>query len=415
MSNTLPALSERDERAYRANLGLYVAYSTLQSFQLWLPIWIVYLQQQRHLSLTQITLLDMPFFLTQVISEVPTGAIADRFGRKTSLLLGAAFATVGIGVFGIAGNYSVIVISYVFWGVGMTLQSGADQAFLYDTLKILGRETEYSRIFGRATAVTIVASIVAGLLGAPLAAATTLATPVLVSAFIFAASAVVALTFKEPPPQEQRLSYVATIRTGLTEVGRRPVIRTVIIFGVASSLCFLLPQYFQQPYLKQHGVSTAALGLFLMPARAVSAMVSVGTHRIEARIGARSAIAIMPVLCLAVCAVLAGWGSLWAFALVPVAAGSQHGALAPDFELHQRPHRQRPARHHPLDQRPGHGPGPGHVLAGLRLPGRPLLAALRLRRRRRGGHRAHAHALHPVAPRRGGRAARSTAGLRGFG
>ena len=322
MSNTLPALSERDERAYRANLGLYVAYSTLQSFQLWLPIWIVYLQQQRHLSLTQITLLDMPFFLTQVISEVPTGAIADRFGRKTSLLLGAAFATVGIGVFGIAGNYSVIVISYVFWGVGMTLQSGADQAFLYDTLKILGRETEYSRILGRATAVTIVASIVAGLLGAPLAAATTLATPVLVSAFIFAASAVVALTFKEPPPQEQRLSYVATIRTGLTEVGRRPVIRTVIIFGVASSLCFLLPQYFQQPYLKQHGVSTAALGLFLMPARAVSAMVSVGTHRIEARIGARSAIAIMPVLCLAVCAVLAGWGSLWAFALVPVAAGA---------------------------------------------------------------------------------------------
>jgi MFS family permease len=73
-------------------------------------------------------LLDTPFFLLIVLAEVPTGAIADRFGRRVSLMLGSALFAVAVFIFGIADNYAVILLSYTAWGLGLTFQSGADTA-----------------------------------------------------------------------------------------------------------------------------------------------------------------------------------------------------------------------------------------------------------------------------------------------
>ena len=83
-----------------------------------------------------------------------------------------------------------------------------------------------------------------------------------------------------------------------------------------------VPQYFQQPFLKSHDVSTASLGLFLLPARLTAATVSMGAHRVEARFGGRTAIALAPVVGILVCFGLAAWDSIYAFALVSVAAAA---------------------------------------------------------------------------------------------
>ena len=72
----------REDMAYEANIRKSYLYRFLMEFQLWWPIWVIYLQRERGLSLTQITLLDLPFFFLMVLAEVPTGAIADRFGRR---------------------------------------------------------------------------------------------------------------------------------------------------------------------------------------------------------------------------------------------------------------------------------------------------------------------------------------------
>src|SRR5258706_230548 len=81
--------------------------------QLWLPIWVIYLHEELGFSLTQITLLDVPFFLFVVFAEVPTGAVADRFGRRVSLMLSGAMVAVAVSVFGLATNYIVILISSI--------------------------------------------------------------------------------------------------------------------------------------------------------------------------------------------------------------------------------------------------------------------------------------------------------------
>jgi predicted MFS family arabinose efflux permease len=202
----------------------------------------------------------------------------------------------------------------------MGLQSGADQAFLYDSLKLLDREGEYSRIYGRVNAASVAAMITAGLVGAPLAAETTLATPVLLSSGIMALTFLVALGFHEPPVHAERLPYLQTITAGISEVRTRRVLRLVMLFAIIGSMSSMVTQYFMQPYLKGHGASTASLGLIMTPVRLVSVAASFAAFRVERRLGGWTALALTPVLSLSACAVLATWDSIYAFAVVPVAA-----------------------------------------------------------------------------------------------
>ena len=209
-----PELDAATRRALEANVRRFYLYKFLYHFYLWLPIWVLYLQQERGLSLTQVTALEAPFWLVNLVSEVPTGAVADRWGRKFSLLLGCAVYTVAILVFGLATSFWLLLLSYVAWGVAITLGSGADSAFLYDSLVALGRAGEFRKVLGRAQAWMTVAVLVSALLGAPLAAATRLSVPILAGAGVTVLAGLVVLTFREPPYHESapRLPYFAVLR-----------------------------------------------------------------------------------------------------------------------------------------------------------------------------------------------------------
>ena len=158
----------RDELAFEGNIRKSYLYRFLMNFQLWWPIWVIYLLRERHLSFTQITLLDTPFFILIVLAEIPTGAVADRFGRRTSLMFASTLFAVAVFVFGMAQNYAVILVSYTAWGLAQTFQSGADAAILYDSLKQIGREDDFQEINGRLWAITSFAVLIAMLIGAPL-------------------------------------------------------------------------------------------------------------------------------------------------------------------------------------------------------------------------------------------------------
>ena len=85
--------------------------------------------------------------LSVLLAEAPTGAFADVYGRRLSVILG--FAPVGIGLFpeGSTPLFASIPLSQVVWGTGCTFTSGAMQAWLADEL---GDEAETARTFVRA-------------------------------------------------------------------------------------------------------------------------------------------------------------------------------------------------------------------------------------------------------------------------
>jgi MFS family permease len=323
----------RSDMAFEGNVWKSYLYRFLMNFQLWWPIWVVYLQKDRGLSLTQITLLDVPFFLLVVLMEVPTGAVADRWGRRVSLMLGATMFSIAVFVFGIAESYPVLLLSYTVWGLGLTFQSGADTAILYDSLKAIDREDDFQKINSRMWALTSSAVLVAILIGAPIAAATSFTVPIVLSALVSLCAVPVAYSMHEPRYErdDEYERYFQTVRNGIADAWKAPALRYIIIFSGILGAAVFAPLIFVQPFLDEHGVETGSLGLWQAPVRAAGVVAALLVSQWVARVGQRGAFFAMPVAVGISMFALAGIDQLWVFPvflIVGMVAGSMTPILA---------------------------------------------------------------------------------------
>jgi MFS family permease len=306
----------REDMAYESNIWKSYLYRFLMEFQLWWPIWVIYLQRERGLSLTQIALLDTPFFLLMVLAEVPTGAIADRFGRRWSLMLGSSLFAVAVFVFAIADSYPVILLSYGAWGLGLTFQNGADVALLFDSLKAVGREGEFQKINSRLTALRSLSVLLAILIGAPIAEATSYSFPIMLSAMIALLAVPVALSMHEAKREVHDASerYLQTLVSGIRDAWRHAALRYVILFSGIIWMATFTPLIFQQPFLHRHGVGTGDLGLWQAPIRGAGIVAALLAYQFVARMGQRGAFFALPVLLIVANLALAGVDHGWAAA-----------------------------------------------------------------------------------------------------
>ncbi len=309
------------KRQLERNITAFYAYRLLIGLQFLLPIWVLYLTDKRGFSLEEVTMLDVPFWLALVFLEVPTGVVADRFGRKTSLLCGTLTNTIGIVVFGYASNFLVIVAAYLVWAAAFTFYSGADAAFLFETLKALGREHEYGRIFGRSLAYAAATGIVATLAGPLMASATDIVVPIYATAVATAATFVlVLLVMKEPPrfeSEEDRLGYVDSVRTAFHTVWRSPELRTFVPLVACSMAALSSIFIFSQPFLARHDIETGNVGWFLVFSQVAGVVASLLAHRISGRLGWRRSFTLLPLSTIVVLVCLAAFDALWAFPLIP--------------------------------------------------------------------------------------------------
>ncbi len=125
------------------------------------------------LSLTEAFVANAAFTAGMVIFEVPTGVIADTFGRQTSFILGAATLLVTtaayLGLWYVeAGIWWWILVSALI-GLGFTFFSGATEAWLVDALAATGYDGATEAVFGKGQAVsgaaTLIGTIGGGFLG----------------------------------------------------------------------------------------------------------------------------------------------------------------------------------------------------------------------------------------------------------
>ena len=300
---------------YEANIWKSYVFQFLYSFQLWWPIWVLYLTDYRGFSLTQVGTLEALFWLVIILSQVPTGAIADRFGRKTSLMLAGAFTTAAILVFGIAANYWIVLVSYVAWGVGLTFSSGADSALVFDSLKAVGRERDYQRVAGIGWGALSLGTLAGLLAGAPVAAATNLAVPVVLSSVTCGLAIVVAASFAEPPIHEEgeRPGYRELIVASGRTIWRTPSVRSMLLLAALLMSSINATIIFSQPFLDQHDVSLQLLGVAQTPMRIAGIIGALAAYRLTASLGLRWTLIGSALVTTASYALLGGWDSVFAF------------------------------------------------------------------------------------------------------
>lgn len=225
-------------------------------------IWIIYLIEQRGLTLGQVIIFDAVFSAIVLAGEVPTGMIADRYGRRISLLLSSVLLTGGYIIFGLATSIPALLASYAIFAIAAALMSGADSALLFDTMQRLGRNDAFARVIGRLGAVQLMTIAALTVAGGLLAGATSLATPIVLSGVLTAPAIVLAWLLVEPPHEGQRSSFLGTGSRALLRVTARRSMWGMILLFTVVGVSMTIMGLTLQPVVVSYGVPLWTLGLF---------------------------------------------------------------------------------------------------------------------------------------------------------
>ena len=102
----------------------------------------------RELTLLQATSLWSVIVITIFLAEVPTGVLADKIGRKKSVILALFVQFMGEVLYFFASSYFAFVAIAILAGVGFAFASGCIEALVYDSLPAENREDEMKKAMG---------------------------------------------------------------------------------------------------------------------------------------------------------------------------------------------------------------------------------------------------------------------------
>lgn len=264
-----------------------MAIRAIRSFMVVMPIIAIYFQEAG-LSIRQIFLLQVIFSVAIIVFELPTGYFADVFGRKNSLFLGVLGGSFGFLMYYLAPGFFGFAIAELLLAISASFISGADSAFLYDTLQTSNAGDQYTRHEGHITSVDRLSEAAAALVGGALATVIALRSIFLVEFLVMLIAIPIAVSLREPqlpPSVGQKKNIFQIVKFAVHE--NKKLLYLNLLSGVigASGLTMV---WFAQPYWREINVPLAYFGVLWA---GLNILVSVGAffaHRLEARVSFRA-------------------------------------------------------------------------------------------------------------------------------
>ena len=166
-----------------------------------------------------------------ILLEIPSGTLADRFSRKWLIVSSSGFKSAAFFTWYLWPDFYGYGLGFILWGVGSTLRSGAWEALLYDLLATIDRQGEFTRHYGRISALSTIGVMLGEACGGFLIVHG-YSVVLLVSAAIPLIAAIpFALLVRDVPRKESasEASYTQLFQSGLKEVVVSPNIRYLVL------------------------------------------------------------------------------------------------------------------------------------------------------------------------------------------
>ena len=248
-------------------------------FMVSMPI-IVLFFQNHGLTLTEIMLLQSIYSISLALFEIPSGYIADIFGRKKSIVLSTILSFIGYIVFSFYSGFYAFAIAQFLVGIGGSLISGSDSALIYDTLLETGNKNNYTRIEGKNYAIGNFSEAIAGVLGGLLAVGS-IYLPVYVQTGVLFFSIPIAITLVEPKIHiENKLekslkSIFKVVKFAMLENKK---IKWLIIYSSIIGVATLSTAWFAQPFFKEVEIPLAYFGILWAGLNMTAGFTSINAH-----------------------------------------------------------------------------------------------------------------------------------------
>jgi len=253
----------------------YYVFSFLAGLSFYTAALIPFYTNWGHISLTQVQFLQAWLMFWAFVLEVPTGVIADKFGRKYSVALGCLMTFFSFLIYGSFPYFSAFLVAEFLAAAGMALMSGASEALLYDSLKEENNESSFKNVFGRSFSVGQISAIISAPLGGFIAVKYGLNAPMLFTAFPALIASIILITAKEPSQKyskSEKKNYLDIARKGVSSFIHHKVLRSLAFNGILvyTGVYFLVWLY--QPLLQSLGVAIIFFG-FIRALFSLSGMV----------------------------------------------------------------------------------------------------------------------------------------------
>lgn len=253
---------------HRRVVWLYYAFQSFFALLFWVPIFYEY-QKQIGLSDTEIFRIQSIYYIVFCLLEIPTGYLADRWGRLESMRAGAWTLVISNALPFVSPNYYGMLIHFLLLALARSFISGASSAYIYGYLANLGDTETFKVIEGRARAYGLVAKVISwGAVGYMMTLHLSL--PYWASTI----TAVFSVIFAHMLPHSDTSRTTPKTNEGVgpafRELRSQPMLTLIIVQGVS---LFVLGRVVQvnlfQPILSEklvpvptHGVIMAAMALF---------------------------------------------------------------------------------------------------------------------------------------------------------
>jgi len=276
----------------KRNISVSYIYNFLLQLNITSAIWVLYLAF-RGMSLVEIGLLESVYHITGVLFELPTGVIADVYGKKFSVVTGRIVSVVSCILMITSDSFLGFAIAFCLSSASMNLNSGAAEALIYDSLKELGEEDKYKKIWGNLAFIMSIAQGLAVLLGGILADIRFLYAYIL-GTILQIGALTAAFSFSEPPihkdrdkdkkenqEKQQGNLIVNQLVTSIKVLKARRMVLYLILFSSLVASLQTTVFFYSQQYFSDMSYSKTAIAIICASSSLIEAISSKYAYRIE--------------------------------------------------------------------------------------------------------------------------------------
>ncbi|WP_319227890.1 MFS transporter [Draconibacterium orientale] len=265
-------------------------------FNMVMPIMLLF-YKSNGLGSYELFVLKAIYSVAVVVMEIPSGWMADVWGRKKTLILGSILGSLGFLIYSFSYEFWAFAAAEIVLGIGLSFISGADSALLYDSLKADNKTDKYTREEGRITSAGNFAEAIAGVVSG-LLVYFSLRTPFYFQFGVAALAIPAAFTLIEP--KVHAVEHVHSIGKLVANIKNSLVsntnLRVAILLSALTGTATLTFAWLVQPFFVAIGLPEELFGIFWTALNLSVGISSVFAYKVELFLGKRRSVLAVIIL-----------------------------------------------------------------------------------------------------------------------
>lgn len=245
----------------KRNIRWSYVFCFIRNFNLTDAVWLLYLAY-RGTSLWQIGILEGIFHISGLLFEVPSGAAADLLGRRNVMALGRLCAAASSLFMIFSNGFAGFAIGMVLAALSYNLNSGTEEALLYDSSKMAGEGKNYIKINSRWSVLIEISLAAATFIGAVLAEKSYI--HCYVTALIIEVISFFPLLFIREPEMKSRkqgINIREHFKTSFGIIKKNPAVLKILFFYPVVGSFYTTVYFYNQTYLTELGMNKIGLSI----------------------------------------------------------------------------------------------------------------------------------------------------------